>query len=161
MNECSDTFCFQSCQLFIVVHYAAQLAKTGFDFAMSRCSSGYTGNPQTPGGSCQECECDRYGSLPVPCDAVTGQCTCKPGFTGWKCAGCEHRHARDGMRCICTYTDIILDTFWMCLSYFRNSTLLMHQSVLWVSLKIILPGFLVLHHSGPFVCLFSPQALGC
>ncbi|NXW31629.1 LAMA2 protein, partial [Phaetusa simplex] len=65
-----------------------------------RCSSGYTGNPQTPGGSCQECECDRYGSLPVPCDRVTGQCTCKPGFTGWKCVGCEHRHARDGMKCI-------------------------------------------------------------
>ncbi|NXJ95351.1 LAMA2 protein, partial [Corythaixoides concolor] len=65
-----------------------------------RCSSGYMGNPQTPGGSCQECECDRYGSLPVPCDPVTGQCSCKPGFTGWKCAGCEHRHARDGMKCI-------------------------------------------------------------
>ncbi|XP_068533568.1 laminin subunit alpha-2 isoform X1 [Anas acuta] len=65
-----------------------------------RCSPGYTGNPQTLGGSCQECECDQYGSLPVPCDPVTGQCTCKPGFTGWKCDGCEHRHARDGMKCI-------------------------------------------------------------
>ncbi|NWJ04763.1 LAMA2 protein, partial [Crypturellus undulatus] len=65
-----------------------------------RCSSGYTGNPQTPGGSCQECECDPYGSQPIPCDPVTGQCTCKPGFTGWKCVGCEHRHARDGMKCI-------------------------------------------------------------
>uniref|UniRef100_A0A8B9EMM7 Laminin subunit alpha-2 n=1 Tax=Anser cygnoides TaxID=8845 RepID=A0A8B9EMM7_ANSCY len=65
-----------------------------------RCSPGYTGNPQTLGGSCQECECDRYGSLPVPCDPVTGQCTCKPGFTGWKCDGCEHRHAHDGMKCI-------------------------------------------------------------
>ncbi|KAM6406959.1 laminin subunit alpha-2 isoform 4-T4 [Pluvialis apricaria] len=65
-----------------------------------RCSSGYTGNPQAPGGSCQECECDQYGSLPVPCDPVTGRCTCKPGFTGWKCVGCEHRHARDGMKCI-------------------------------------------------------------
>uniref|UniRef100_A0A8C5TD51 Laminin subunit alpha-2 n=1 Tax=Malurus cyaneus samueli TaxID=2593467 RepID=A0A8C5TD51_9PASS len=65
-----------------------------------RCSSGYTGNPQIPGGSCQPCECDPYGSLPVPCDPVTGQCKCKPGFTGWKCAGCEHRHARDGMKCI-------------------------------------------------------------
>ncbi|XP_062428549.1 laminin subunit alpha-2 isoform X4 [Rhea pennata] len=65
-----------------------------------RCSSGYTGNPQTLGGSCQECECDQYGSLPIPCDPVTGQCTCKPGFTGWKCVGCEHRHARDGMKCI-------------------------------------------------------------
>ncbi|NXE48976.1 LAMA2 protein, partial [Casuarius casuarius] len=65
-----------------------------------RCSSGYTGNPQTPGGSCQECECDRYGSLPIPCNPVTGWCTCKPGFTGWKCVGCEHRHARDGMKCV-------------------------------------------------------------
>nr|XP_009687092.1 PREDICTED: laminin subunit alpha-2 [Struthio camelus australis] len=65
-----------------------------------RCSSGYTGSPQTPGGSCQECECDRYGSLPIPCDPVTGQCTCKPGFTGWKCVGCERRHARDGTKCI-------------------------------------------------------------
>ncbi|XP_010705705.1 laminin subunit alpha-2-like [Meleagris gallopavo] len=65
-----------------------------------RCSPGYTGNPQTPGGSCQECECDQYGSMPVPCDPTTGVCTCKPGFTGWKCAGCEHRYARDGMKCI-------------------------------------------------------------
>ncbi|XP_054029955.1 laminin subunit alpha-2 [Dryobates pubescens] len=65
-----------------------------------RCSPGYTGNPQTPGGSCQECECDPHGSLPVPCDAGTGQCTCKPGFTGWKCAGCEHRHAREGASCV-------------------------------------------------------------
>ncbi|XP_076189691.1 laminin subunit alpha-2 isoform X2 [Aptenodytes patagonicus] len=38
-----------------------------------RCSSGYTGNPRTPGGSCQE---------------------------WWKCVGCEDRHARDGMKCI-------------------------------------------------------------
>ncbi|XP_044280734.1 laminin subunit alpha-2 isoform X5 [Varanus komodoensis] len=65
-----------------------------------RCSSGYTGNPRIPGGSCQECECHPYGSLPVPCDPVTGQCTCKPGSTGLKCAGCEPRHAREGIRCV-------------------------------------------------------------
>ncbi|XP_062980764.1 laminin subunit alpha-2 isoform X3 [Elgaria multicarinata webbii] len=64
------------------------------------CSSGYTGNPRIPGGSCQECECHPYGSLPVPCDPVTGQCTCKPGSTGWKCAGCEPRHAREGIACV-------------------------------------------------------------
>ncbi|XP_053142140.1 laminin subunit alpha-2 isoform X3 [Hemicordylus capensis] len=65
-----------------------------------RCSSGYTGNPRIPGGSCQECECDPYGSLTVPCDPVIGQCTCKPGSTGWKCAGCEPRHAREGIACV-------------------------------------------------------------
>ncbi|XP_060609322.2 laminin subunit alpha-2 isoform X6 [Anolis sagrei] len=65
-----------------------------------RCSSGYTGNPRIPGGSCQECECHPYGSLPVPCDPVTGQCTCKPGSTGLKCAGCEPRHAREGIACV-------------------------------------------------------------
>ncbi|XP_075780255.1 laminin subunit alpha-2 isoform X2 [Pelodiscus sinensis] len=65
-----------------------------------RCSPGYTGDPRTPGRSCKECECDPYGSLPIPCDSVTGQCTCKPGSTGWTCAGCEHRHVRDGMECI-------------------------------------------------------------
>ncbi|KAJ7341923.1 hypothetical protein JRQ81_007908, partial [Phrynocephalus forsythii] len=65
-----------------------------------RCSPGYTGNPRIPGGSCQECECHPHGSLPVPCDPVTGQCKCKPGSTGWKCAGCEPRHAREGIACV-------------------------------------------------------------
>uniref|UniRef100_A0A8C3RNL2 Laminin subunit alpha 2 n=1 Tax=Chelydra serpentina TaxID=8475 RepID=A0A8C3RNL2_CHESE len=72
-----------------------------------RCSPGYTGDPRTPGRSCQECECDPHGSLPIPCDPVTGQCTCKSESTGWTCAGCKHQHVRDGMECICTYTNII------------------------------------------------------
>ncbi|KAG8510842.1 Laminin subunit alpha-2, partial [Galemys pyrenaicus] len=62
-----------------------------------RCAPGYTGSPSSPGGSCQECECDPYGSLPVPCDSVTGVCTCRPGATGRKCDGCKHWHAREGM----------------------------------------------------------------
>ncbi|XP_052607209.1 laminin subunit alpha-2 [Peromyscus californicus insignis] len=65
-----------------------------------RCAPGYTGSPSSPGGSCQECECDPYGSLPVPCDAVTGLCTCRPGATGRKCDGCEHWHAREGAACV-------------------------------------------------------------
>ncbi|XP_078505043.1 laminin subunit alpha-2 isoform X3 [Lissotriton helveticus] len=65
-----------------------------------RCASGYTGNPKIPGGSCQECECDAHGSLPVPCDPVTGQCHCKAGATGWKCDGCTDRHAREGAKCV-------------------------------------------------------------
>nr|XP_042118102.1 laminin subunit alpha-2 isoform X6 [Peromyscus maniculatus bairdii] len=65
-----------------------------------RCAPGYTGSPSSPGGSCQECECDPYGSLPVPCDAVTGLCTCRPGATGRKCDGCEPWHAREGAACV-------------------------------------------------------------
>ncbi|XP_035880582.1 laminin subunit alpha-2 isoform X4 [Phyllostomus discolor] len=65
-----------------------------------RCAPGYTGSPSSPGGSCQECECDPHGSMPVPCDAVTGLCTCRPGATGPKCDGCKHWHAREGMECV-------------------------------------------------------------
>ncbi|KAM7136526.1 laminin subunit alpha-2 isoform 4-T4 [Molossus nigricans] len=65
-----------------------------------RCAPGYTGSPSSPGGSCQECECDPHGSLPGPCDAVTGLCTCRPGATGPKCDGCEHWHAREGTACV-------------------------------------------------------------
>ncbi|XP_015413308.1 PREDICTED: laminin subunit alpha-2 isoform X1 [Myotis davidii] len=65
-----------------------------------RCAPGYTGSPSSPGGSCQECECDPHGSMPVPCDPVTGLCTCRPGATGPKCDGCEHWHAREGTECI-------------------------------------------------------------
>lgn len=65
-----------------------------------RCAPGYTGSPSSPGGSCQECECDPHGSLPVPCDPVTGFCTCRPGATGQKCDGCKHWHAREGPECI-------------------------------------------------------------
>lgn len=65
-----------------------------------RCAPGYAGSPSSPGGSCQECECDPHGSLPVPCDPVMGICTCRPGATGPKCDGCEQGHAREGMECV-------------------------------------------------------------
>ncbi|XP_005389242.1 PREDICTED: laminin subunit alpha-2 isoform X3 [Chinchilla lanigera] len=65
-----------------------------------RCAPGYAGSPSSPGGSCQECECHPYGSLPVPCDPVTGLCMCRPGATGRKCDGCEPGHAREGSECV-------------------------------------------------------------
>uniref|UniRef100_A0A8C0Q579 Laminin subunit alpha-2 n=1 Tax=Canis lupus familiaris TaxID=9615 RepID=A0A8C0Q579_CANLF len=65
-----------------------------------RCSPGYTGSPRSPGGTCQECECDPQGSLPLPCDPATGLCTCRPGATGPKCDGCQPGHARQGSECV-------------------------------------------------------------
>ncbi|XP_063299217.1 laminin subunit alpha-2 isoform X3 [Pelobates fuscus] len=65
-----------------------------------RCASGYTGNPGVPGGSCQECECNPYGSLSMICHPTTGQCTCRAEATGPKCAGCTDRHVREGPLCV-------------------------------------------------------------
>ncbi|XP_066555448.1 laminin subunit alpha-2 [Amia ocellicauda] len=57
-----------------------------------RCSSGFYGDPQSPGGSCQECKCDRIGSFLQPCDTHTGQCHCRPGALGLSCDRCMERH---------------------------------------------------------------------
>ncbi|XP_073532163.1 laminin subunit alpha-2 isoform X5 [Phyllobates terribilis] len=68
-----------------------------------RCASGYTGNPGIPGGSCQECECNPYGSLSMICHPTTGQCTCRSEATGLKCGGCTDRHVREGP--VCAFCD--------------------------------------------------------
>ncbi|XP_073483348.1 laminin subunit alpha-2 isoform X3 [Aquarana catesbeiana] len=68
-----------------------------------RCASGFTGNPSIPGGSCQECECNPYGSLSMICHPRTGQCTCTPEATGLKCGGCTQRHVREGP--VCAFCD--------------------------------------------------------
>ncbi|RXM36346.1 Laminin subunit alpha-2 [Acipenser ruthenus] len=57
-----------------------------------RCSPGFYGDPRSPGGSCEECKCDPNGSLPLPCDQLTGQCQCKQGTTGLACDRCMERH---------------------------------------------------------------------
>nr|XP_023652916.1 laminin subunit alpha-2 isoform X2 [Paramormyrops kingsleyae] len=57
-----------------------------------RCASGYHGDPQVPGGRCEECKCDPVGALPEPCDPRTGQCICRPGATGHTCGVCMERH---------------------------------------------------------------------
>ncbi|XP_062292940.1 laminin subunit alpha-2 [Scomber scombrus] len=57
-----------------------------------RCSTGYHGNPQMPGGHCEECKCSLWGALPGPCDSVTGQCRCRVGVSGRSCDQCMERH---------------------------------------------------------------------
>ncbi|KAJ8385914.1 hypothetical protein AAFF_G00178760 [Aldrovandia affinis] len=57
-----------------------------------RCASGYHGDPQAPGGKCEECKCDRVGALPQPCHHLTGQCRCRSGATGLACDKCMERH---------------------------------------------------------------------
>uniref|UniRef100_A0A3B4B885 Laminin subunit alpha 2 n=1 Tax=Periophthalmus magnuspinnatus TaxID=409849 RepID=A0A3B4B885_9GOBI len=57
-----------------------------------RCATGYHGNPLQPGGLCEECKCSPWGSLPGPCDPVTGQCRCRGGTSGRACDQCMERH---------------------------------------------------------------------
>uniref|UniRef100_A0A670YYY9 Laminin subunit alpha 2 n=1 Tax=Pseudonaja textilis TaxID=8673 RepID=A0A670YYY9_PSETE len=105
-NDCQPCACpltifSPSCVIEGVNDYRCTACPPGYEGQYcERCSPGYTGNPKIPGGSCQECECHPHGSLPVPCDPLTGQCVCKPGSTGWKCAGCEAWHAREGIACV-------------------------------------------------------------
>lgn len=68
-----------------------------------RCSSGYRGNPQMPGGTCQRCDCSPHGSVHSDCDRGSGQCVCRPGATGLHCEDCEPRHILVESDCVCGY----------------------------------------------------------
>ena len=57
-----------------------------------RCAYGYYGNPEEPGGQCQDCDCNPYGSETDQCDGQTGQCYCVAGVTGRDCGQCKPRH---------------------------------------------------------------------
>uniref|UniRef100_A0A2K5DHR9 Laminin subunit alpha-1 n=1 Tax=Aotus nancymaae TaxID=37293 RepID=A0A2K5DHR9_AOTNA len=65
-----------------------------------RCSLGYYGNPQTPGGSCQKCDCNPHGSVHGDCDRTSGQCVCRLGASGLRCEDCELRHILVETACV-------------------------------------------------------------
>ncbi|KAJ8010618.1 hypothetical protein DPEC_G00076940 [Dallia pectoralis] len=77
-----------------------------------RCSEGYYGNPSSPGGRCQVCQCSSMGSLHTLCDPVTGRCECKPKVRGHLCDECEARHVLDDNQCVScddNCTGVLLD----------------------------------------------------
>lgn len=84
---------------------AAAPSLAAFDHAPTapRCASGYHGDPQVPGGRCEECKCDPVGALPEPCDPRTGQCICRPGASGHTCGVCMERHVCEASQIVCTY----------------------------------------------------------
>ncbi|XP_069033643.1 laminin subunit alpha-1 [Embiotoca jacksoni] len=65
-----------------------------------RCSVGYYGNPSLPDGVCSRCSCSGWGSVQQVCDALTGQCECKPGVKGQDCDQCDKRHVLQGGQCV-------------------------------------------------------------
>ncbi|XP_078049382.1 wing blister isoform X1 [Augochlora pura] len=79
-----------------------------------RCSYGYYGLPDLPGGKCTPCNCNPAGSYSDECDAETGQCRCRSGSTGRDCSECtSYRHVF--INNVCTScndncTGVLLDT---------------------------------------------------
>ncbi|XP_038056132.1 laminin subunit alpha-2-like [Patiria miniata] len=53
------------------------------------CDDGHYGDPTTPGGTCQPCDCNTYGSISSVCDKTTGDCLCVEGITGENCDQCD------------------------------------------------------------------------
>ncbi|XP_072522628.1 laminin subunit beta-3 [Salminus brasiliensis] len=53
-----------------------------------RCKAGYYGLSTTNTLGCSKCSCSAAGSLSNVCDAVTGQCTCRPNVQGASCDRC-------------------------------------------------------------------------
>ena len=46
---------------------------------------------------CLECGCDSDGSSSSSC--ISGNCTCKTGYTGDKCDSCESDYYKSGSNC--------------------------------------------------------------
>ena len=57
------------------------------------------------GKGCEECRCNPLGSFNLSCDALNGQCYCRPGVQGLKCDSCQALHfgfSEDGCKkCEC------------------------------------------------------------
>lgn len=106
--------------LFKIGHMSKHWKQPSFYVFPTRCATGYHGNPQTPGGRCEECKCSLWGAWPEPCDPVTGQCHCRVGATGQSCDQCTERHVCGPTGIICKTNTafgcffVILVSSWTC-----------------------------------------------
>ncbi|XP_026197124.1 laminin subunit alpha-2 isoform X3 [Anabas testudineus] len=66
----------------------------------NRCSNGYYGKPDVPGGSCRPCDCHGNLDLSIPnsCDPITGRCLrCRQGYSGVACDSCAEGYYGDAI----------------------------------------------------------------
>ncbi|XP_060766752.1 laminin subunit beta-3 [Neoarius graeffei] len=78
-----------------------------------RCKPGYYGLSSMNPLGCSKCSCSAVGSLHSVCDAVTGQCACRPNVGGRSCDQCAEGfwNSSSGCRpCDCDLTNTIGNT---------------------------------------------------
>uniref|UniRef100_A0A8C3LGM6 Basement membrane-specific heparan sulfate proteoglycan core protein n=1 Tax=Chrysolophus pictus TaxID=9089 RepID=A0A8C3LGM6_CHRPC len=119
VNDCSLCACPRAnpvsfsptCVLKGVQDYHCDACLPGYEGQYcEKCSLGYYGDPQLPGGSCHLCRCNPSGSVHVNCDRATGKCLCKQGVTGQLCEECEPRHLLlEGVSCDDNCTGVLLN----------------------------------------------------
>ncbi|KAG8239509.1 hypothetical protein J437_LFUL019146, partial [Ladona fulva] len=69
------------------------------------CADNYFGNPDTPGGSCRQCNCSNNIDISHPgnCDARTGECLkCLLNTEGFNCEICKPNFYGDAVNQNCT-----------------------------------------------------------
>uniref|UniRef100_A0A7M4EVN4 Laminin subunit alpha-1 n=1 Tax=Crocodylus porosus TaxID=8502 RepID=A0A7M4EVN4_CROPO len=102
-----------TCVLKDVDDYHCNACLTGYEGQYcERCSLGYYGDPEAPGGSCQQCQCNPDGSVHNNCDHITGKCICKQGVAGQLCDECEPRYIlveNECLSCNDDCTGVLLD----------------------------------------------------
>jgi laminin alpha 1/2 len=72
------------------------------------CLPQHYGNPAL--GDCKPCNCNPEGSENLNCHPVTGQCLCKPNFTGLKCDRCALGFGNLELNCVACNCDPIGST---------------------------------------------------
>ena len=45
----------------------------------------------------KDCDCDRDGIISLNCDKLNGQCTCRPGYSGFRCDQCDNGYFRPSL----------------------------------------------------------------
>lgn len=101
-----------------------------FVFIGSRCNmcdENYYGNPEVPGGSCRECNCNNNVDVLKPgnCDPSTGKCMqCLFNTEGNNCEVCKVGYYGDAIHQMCTgktflyfYITNIVSNLLLCMFY--------------------------------------------
>jgi laminin, beta 1 len=69
------------------------------------CADNYFGNPDEPGGTCQQCDCNNNIDISIPgnCHGRTGECQqCLFDSEGFNCEICKANYYGDAINQLCS-----------------------------------------------------------